>query len=204
MGGACRTRAAVSSAAGLGLVPALIQPTPDALAAEIRRCREPTDRRLLQALERMRLALYSTVSGVRKSTERIATASTEIATGNQDLSSHTEQTASNLQQTASLMQQLTAAVRQSAESARRANPLDRRDHGGLFGMAVFSSTQSTTAWAGEHGRSVSDEAAPARRAGAQRFGGTKPPSPGMPGKSAPACLAICSCICTNIVRDCSR
>ncbi len=34
----------------------------------------------------------------------------------------------------------------------------------------------------------------------QRFGGT---NPGMPGNSAPACLAICSCNCTNMLRDCS-
>lgn len=36
--------AAVSSAGGLGILTALTQPTPDALAAEIRRCRDMTDR----------------------------------------------------------------------------------------------------------------------------------------------------------------
>ncbi|MES1163108.1 MAG: methyl-accepting chemotaxis protein, partial [Rhizobacter sp.] len=78
---------------------------------------------LMDGLQRMVLAMRSTLTQVRQSTDSIGTASSEIATGNQDLSSRTEQTASNLQQAASSMEQLTVTVRQSADSARQANQL---------------------------------------------------------------------------------
>ena len=79
--------------------------------------------RLLNAIDRMRGALTSSMRQIRGVADGIATASSQIATGNQELSTRTEQTASNLQETASSMEQLTGAVRQSADSAAQANQL---------------------------------------------------------------------------------
>ena len=79
--------------------------------------------RLLQALETMNQNLRGIVAKVRRSTDNIATASTEIATGNMDLSSRTEAQAGALEQTASSMEQLTTTVGQNADNARQASHL---------------------------------------------------------------------------------
>lgn len=78
---------------------------------------------LLQALDRMRQALRSSLGEVREVVDSISTASSQIASGNQDLSARTEQTAASLEETASSMEELTSTVRQSAESAAMANQL---------------------------------------------------------------------------------
>jgi methyl-accepting chemotaxis protein len=79
--------------------------------------------RLLQALKDMSVALTTTVSEVRSSSDTIATASSEIAAGNLDLSSRTEQQAASLEETASSMEELTSTVKQNADNARSANAL---------------------------------------------------------------------------------
>ncbi|WP_050463303.1 methyl-accepting chemotaxis protein [Herbaspirillum autotrophicum] len=79
--------------------------------------------RLLQALQTMNQNLLTIVAKVRRSTDNIATASTEIASGNMDLSSRTESQAGALEETASSMEQLTTTVGQNADNARQANQL---------------------------------------------------------------------------------
>ncbi|WP_027016648.1 methyl-accepting chemotaxis protein [Comamonas composti] len=78
---------------------------------------------LLRALASMRDNLVHMLSGMRDSSESVATASAQIASGNADLSSRTEQTASSLQETAASMEQITGAVKSSADAARQANRL---------------------------------------------------------------------------------
>jgi methyl-accepting chemotaxis protein len=78
---------------------------------------------LLQALKDMNEALVRTVGDVRRSTQNIATASSEIAHGNADLSARTETQASSLEETASSMEDLTSTVKQNADNARQANQL---------------------------------------------------------------------------------
>ncbi len=78
---------------------------------------------LMRGVQSMQDSLLQVVSGVRQSTDSIATASHEVAVGSQDLSLRTEQAASNLQETASAMEELTASVTHNAESARQANQL---------------------------------------------------------------------------------
>jgi methyl-accepting chemotaxis protein len=78
---------------------------------------------LLAALKQMAGSLESVVVRVRRSTDTIATASSEIATGTHDLSARTEQQASALQETAASMEELTGTVRQNAENSRHANQL---------------------------------------------------------------------------------
>ncbi|HEY1091387.1 MAG TPA: methyl-accepting chemotaxis protein [Burkholderiaceae bacterium] len=80
---------------------------------------------LMRGVQGMQASLVQVVSGVRGSTDSIATASREVATGSLDLSSRTEQTASNLEQTASAMEQLTASVTHNADAARKASVLAR-------------------------------------------------------------------------------
>ncbi|MDI9857274.1 MULTISPECIES: methyl-accepting chemotaxis protein [Comamonas] len=78
--------------------------------------------RLLEDLRSADRALAQVISGVKESSESIATATSEIASGTQSLSSRTELTASSLQQTAGSMAQLTDALshsRGSADSARQ-------------------------------------------------------------------------------------
>ncbi|WP_044530073.1 methyl-accepting chemotaxis protein, partial [Herbaspirillum sp. B65] len=58
---------------------------------------------LMQALRKMNDNLVNIVSGVRRGTDSIATASGEIASGNLDLSGRTEQQAGSLEETASAM-----------------------------------------------------------------------------------------------------
>ena len=79
--------------------------------------------KLLQALAAMKDNLARVVSGVRRNSECVATASVQIAQGNNDLSSRTEEQASALEQTAASMEQLSSAVRQNADNARQANQL---------------------------------------------------------------------------------
>ncbi|WP_413460293.1 methyl-accepting chemotaxis protein [Herbaspirillum huttiense] len=78
---------------------------------------------LMVALRKMNDNLVDIVSGVRRSTDSIATASGEIASGNLDLSSRTEQQAGSLEETASAMEEMTSTVRQNADNARQANQL---------------------------------------------------------------------------------
>ncbi|MFG6468818.1 methyl-accepting chemotaxis protein [Roseateles sp. BYS87W] len=78
---------------------------------------------LMRGVQGMQASLVQIVTGVRESTDGIATASREVAVGSQDLSNRTEQAASSLQETASAMEQLTASVNHNAESARQANQL---------------------------------------------------------------------------------
>jgi methyl-accepting chemotaxis protein len=76
---------------------------------------------LLGALKDMNASLVHIVSGVRRGTDMIATASSQIASGNLDLSSRTEQQASSLEETASSMEELTSTVQQNSANAREAN-----------------------------------------------------------------------------------
>ncbi|WP_039788741.1 methyl-accepting chemotaxis protein [Herbaspirillum huttiense] len=88
-------------------------------------CIEVTSRdetgELLAALRDMNASLVRIVSGVRRGTDMIATASSQIASGNLDLSSRTEQQASSLEETASSMEELTSTVQQNSANAREAN-----------------------------------------------------------------------------------
>ncbi|RAN49180.1 chemotaxis protein [Herbaspirillum rubrisubalbicans] len=78
---------------------------------------------LMQALRKMNDNLVNIVSGVRRGTDSIATASGEIASGNLDLSARTEQQAGSLEETASAMEEMTSTVRQNADNARQANQM---------------------------------------------------------------------------------
>lgn len=78
---------------------------------------------LLAAMRGMRDNLAQVVGGVRRSSEAVATASSQMAQGNEDLSQRTEEQASALEQTAASMEQLGSIVQQNADSARQANQL---------------------------------------------------------------------------------
>lgn len=78
---------------------------------------------LLAAMGDMRSNLAQVVSGVRHSSEAVATASEQMAQGNTDLSQRTEEQASALEQTAASMEQLGSIVQQNADNARQANQL---------------------------------------------------------------------------------
>lgn len=78
---------------------------------------------LLHAIKTMRDSFATIVSQVRRSSDSVATASTEIAHGNQNLSARTENQASALEQTAASMEQLSSTVKQNADNARQANQL---------------------------------------------------------------------------------
>ncbi|MBP0597254.1 MCP four helix bundle domain-containing protein [Herbaspirillum sp. LeCh32-8] len=78
---------------------------------------------LMHALRKMNDNLVSIVSGVRRGTDSITTASNEIASGNLDLSARTEQQAGSLEETASAMEEMTSTVRQNADNARQANQM---------------------------------------------------------------------------------
>ena len=71
----------------------------------------------------MQASLVKLVSGVRQSSESVASASHQISLGNHDLSGRTEQQASALEETAASMEQLSSTVRQNADNARQANQL---------------------------------------------------------------------------------
>ncbi|WP_080647874.1 methyl-accepting chemotaxis protein [Variovorax atrisoli] len=78
---------------------------------------------LLRALAAMRGNLVKTLTGMRESSDSVASASAQIASGNSDLSSRTEQTAGSLQQTAASMEELTSTVKTASEAASHANQL---------------------------------------------------------------------------------
>ncbi|WP_158218752.1 methyl-accepting chemotaxis protein [Roseateles aquatilis] len=78
---------------------------------------------LLRALGTMRDNLVQTLSGMRDSSESVATASAQIASGSADLSGRTEMAAGSLQETAASMEELTGTVRSAADAARQANQL---------------------------------------------------------------------------------
>jgi methyl-accepting chemotaxis protein len=96
---------------------------------ELTQRNEPADRRddsigeLQAALSQMQLNLSSIVSGVRRSAESVASASTQITQGNIDLSSRTDQQASALEQTTAAMEELNTTSRHNADNAQRANQL---------------------------------------------------------------------------------
>ena len=78
---------------------------------------------VMAALKAMQVNLAKVVSGVRLSSESVATASAQIAQGNLDLSQRTEEQASALEETAASMEQLSSTVKQNADNARQANQL---------------------------------------------------------------------------------
>lgn len=80
---------------------------------------------LMRALQEMNDNLTRIVSGVRKGTETIATASAQIASGSHELSSRNEAQASALEQTAASMEELTSVVKSNAEHSRTASDLAR-------------------------------------------------------------------------------
>jgi len=80
---------------------------------------------LMRALQEMNENLTRIVSGVRKGTETIATASAQIASGSHELSSRNEAQASALEQTAASMEELTSVVKSNAEHSRTASDLAR-------------------------------------------------------------------------------
>ena len=79
--------------------------------------------RLLLALSNMQRKLAEVVTGVRRGSESLSTASAQIASGNHDLSARTESQASALEETAASMEELSATVKQNADSAGQANQL---------------------------------------------------------------------------------
>ncbi|EPZ8122881.1 methyl-accepting chemotaxis protein [Yersinia enterocolitica] len=78
---------------------------------------------MLIELEKMRVSLTTTVSGIRDGVTRIYSNAQEIAQGNTDLSARTEEQASALQQTAASMEELKTTVRQNADNAHTARQL---------------------------------------------------------------------------------
>jgi len=79
--------------------------------------------KLLAALRRMNDSLVEVVGRVRRTSDSMATGSSQIAAGNADLSRRTEEQASSLQQTASSMEELASTVKSNAESAGQASQL---------------------------------------------------------------------------------
>ena len=78
---------------------------------------------VLAQLKTMQASLADLVTGVRRTADRVATASTQIAQGTQDLSQRTEMQASAVEETAASTEQLNQTVRQNAENARQANQM---------------------------------------------------------------------------------
>ncbi|TAL20347.1 MAG: methyl-accepting chemotaxis protein [Aquabacterium sp.] len=78
---------------------------------------------IVAAMAAMQESLLQVVSAVRKSSDNIATGSSQIAAGNADLSHRTELQAGSLQQTAASMDQLADTVRNNSNAAREANQL---------------------------------------------------------------------------------
>jgi methyl-accepting chemotaxis protein len=78
---------------------------------------------MLVELEKMRVYLTQTISGVHSGVNRIYTNAQEIAQGNNDLSARTEEQASALQETAASMEELKTTVRQNADNAHTARQL---------------------------------------------------------------------------------
>ncbi|MES2185776.1 MAG: methyl-accepting chemotaxis protein [Pseudomonadota bacterium] len=112
---------------------------------------------LQEALGKMNAFLARVVSGVRQSTDSVATASAEIAAGNHDLSTRTEQAASSLQETAASMDRLTGTVDQNAGAARHASALaatasQAADRGGKVMQEVVETMGAIT----ESSRRITD------------------------------------------------
>ena len=80
---------------------------------------------LLHAMNRMRLTLSQTVSGIKSAAESLACGTSQISAGNNDLAQRTEQQSSALEQTSRVMGTLTAAVQSSASDAATADRLAR-------------------------------------------------------------------------------
>jgi len=78
---------------------------------------------VLFAMKTMQSSLANTIGEIRRSADRIATASAEIASGNMDLSARTESQASSLEETAASMEELTSTVSQNETNAHQANQL---------------------------------------------------------------------------------
>jgi methyl-accepting chemotaxis protein len=78
---------------------------------------------LLFAMKTMQQNLVQTVGDIKRSTDMIATATSQIAAGNLDLSSRTEQQAGSLETTASAIQELATTVKHNAAHAHHANQL---------------------------------------------------------------------------------
>jgi methyl-accepting chemotaxis protein len=81
---------------------------------------------LMQALEKMSLALREIVTQVRTTSESIATASGEIAEGNTHLSARTEDQAASLEETTATMSSLSLTVRQNVDNAQQAHRLAQK------------------------------------------------------------------------------
>jgi len=79
--------------------------------------------RLMQSMHDMNQQLYQIVVKVRKSAEKVNTASSKIADGSGDLSHRTKEQADYLKDTAASMEEMTAAVMANAENADQANKL---------------------------------------------------------------------------------
>ena len=80
-------------------------------------------RRLMVALETMRITLSRQVGAIRHAADSVSAASQEIEQGNRDLSRRTEVQAAALEETSSSLEELTVAVKHNAESAREADGL---------------------------------------------------------------------------------
>jgi methyl-accepting chemotaxis protein len=112
---------------------------------------------LLNALHDMKERLASIVGDVRRSSDSVASASSQIAQGNDDMSGRTEKQASALEQTAAAMEQLQSAVKQNADSAGKANEMatsasDIATRGG----AVVEQVVSTMQQINESSKKISD------------------------------------------------
>jgi len=77
--------------------------------------------RLLMSLEKTRVALEGTVSGIKLAATDVSTAAAEIASSTTDLSQRTEEQAAGLEKTTASLDQISNTVRQNAENAQRAN-----------------------------------------------------------------------------------
>lgn len=67
--------------------------------------------------------LSSTIAGVRRSANHIASMSESIATADHNMSSRTQETACNLDETVSSMERISASIKDAADSARTASSL---------------------------------------------------------------------------------
>jgi len=79
--------------------------------------------KMLRELEKMRVSLTNTITGIREGVVNIHSNAQEIAQGNSDLSSRTEEQAAALQETAASMEQIKTTVRQNADNAHAARSL---------------------------------------------------------------------------------
>ena len=93
------------------------------LAARVQTQRRDEIGLLFQALNRMASNLADIVARVRRSSETIASATSQIASGNHNLSSRTEAQAGSLEETSASMEELAATVKQNSDNARQANEL---------------------------------------------------------------------------------